>query len=217
MRLVLIAAVVALSFTPQTPGSAQAQAPAGPRVQITFEPGGLVSLVSNGATLREVLAEWTRQGGSTFVNSERLAQTPLILQFSHQPERDVMASLLRPAAGYLLGPRRAGSIGASSFEVVYILPTSNPSMSGNNFSQPVPYQQQQFSTAGAPDDELAPVGRGAPPPQPGQPPPTPAPTPDYNRPAGVSPVAVPVVPITTTSPPPTQPPPPPGRGGASGS
>ena len=215
MRLALIVAVVALSFAPQTPGSAQAPAPAGPRVQITFEPGGLVSLVSNGATLREVLAEWTRQGGSTFVNSERLAQTPLVLQFSHQPEKDVMASLLRQAAGYLLGPRRAGSIGASSFEVVYILPTSNPSLSGNTFSQPQ-YQQQQISTPGAPDDELPPVGRGGPPPQPGQPAPAPTPTPDYNRPPGVSPVAVPVVPITTTTQPPTQPPPP-GRGGAAGS
>jgi hypothetical protein len=206
MRALLIAAVVALGFAPQVPGlaqaPAQAPAPQGPKVQITFEPNGLVTLVANGATLREILAEWSRQGGSTFVNSERLTGAPQTLQYEHQSETVVMSSILRQAAGFMLGPRREGTRGASSFEVVYILPTSNPS-AGGYMSQPaMPQQQQQITTQGNPDDELAPVsGRGAPGPQPVQAPP---PSNDY-RPAVPS-VAVPIVaqpPTTTTTPPAT--------------
>jgi hypothetical protein len=221
MRLALIAAVISVAFVPQTPGAEQAPVAAvtGPKIQITFEPGGLVSLVTNGATVREILAEWARQGGSTFVNGERLAGPPLTLQFTHQSEKEVMASLLRQAAGYVLGPRRAGTVGASSFEVVYILPTSNPSAGGYTPAPAMPYQQQ-ITTPGNPDDELPPVGRGAPPgaspPPPGAPPaPGPQPVPEY-RPATASGsgVAVPVVaiPPVTTTPPATT-----GRGGNPGS
>jgi hypothetical protein len=206
MRSLLIAAVVALGFAPQAPGQAQepAQAPApqGPKVKITFEADGFVTLIANGATLREILTEWSRQGGSTFVNSERLTGGPQTLRYEHQSETVVMSSILRQASGFVLGPRREGTLGASSFEVVYILPTSNPS-GGGFVSQPtMPQPQQQISTQGAPDDEIAPVqGRGAPGPQPVQAPP---PSNDY-RPAVPS-VAVPIVaqpPTTTTTPPAT--------------
>jgi hypothetical protein len=206
MRALLIAAVVALGFAPQAPGQAQepAQAPApqGPKVKITFEADGFVTLIANGATLREILTEWSRQGGSTFVNSERLTGGPQTLRYEHQSETVVMSSILRQASGFVLGPRREGTLGASSFEVVYILPTSNPS-GGGFVSQPtMPQPQQQISTQGAPDDEIAPVqGRGAPGPQPVQAPP---PSNDY-RPAVPS-VAVPIVaqpPTTTTTPPAT--------------
>lgn len=219
MRALLIAAVVALGFAPQLPGQAQAPAqapaPSGPKVQITFEANGLVSLVANGATLREILTEWSRQGGSTFVNSERLTGGPQTLQYEHQSETVVMSSILRQAAGFILGPRREGTRGASSFELVYILPTSNPS-AGGYMAQPAMSQpQQQVTTQGNPDDEIAPVnGRGAPGPQPVQAPP---PSNDY-RPAVPS-VAVPIVaqpPTTSTSPPSTTTTPPAtttGRGG----
>ena len=219
MRLALAAAVLSAALMPQASGAVQDPAvPAGPKVKITFEEGGFVSLVSNGANVREILAEWSRQGGSTFVNSERLVGTPLNLQFAHQPEKDVMASLLRQASGYVLGPRRAGTVGASSFEVVYILPTSNP-MAGGYTSTPS-YQQPpppQYSTVGSPDDEIPPVGRGAPPPQPAPgapPPPGPQPAPNYQPAPAGSGVAVPVVaipPVSTSTPPPNT-----GRGGNPG-
>ena len=200
MRLALIAAVVAVAFMPQAQSSAQA--PAAPKVQITFEQGGLVSLVANDATVREILVEWSRQGGSTFVNGERLSGSPLTLEFSHQPEKDVIASILRQAAGYLIGPRRAGTVGASTVEVVYILPTSNPSSSGYTPPASTTYQPQpQISTPGSPADELPPVqpGRGAPGLQPG---PMPPPNPYPSQP-GASGVAVPVVPVVPVTTPPT--------------
>ena len=220
MRALLIAAVVALGFAPQAPGLAQApvQAPApqGPKVQITFEPNGFVTLVANGATLREILTEWSRQGGSTFVNSERLTGSPQTLQYVHQAETVVMSSILRQAAGFILGARREGTRGASSFEVVYILPTSNPS-AGGYMSQPTMPQQQQVTTPGNPDDELAPVnGRGAPGPQPVQASPL---SNEYR--SAVPSVAVPIIaqpPTTTTAPPaPTAPPPATTGSGAGGS
>lgn len=200
MRLLLIAAIIAVGLTPQAPGFAQA--PAAPKVQVTFEPDGLVSLVANGATVREILAEWSRLGGSTFVNGERLSGAPMTVQFLHQPEKDVISSVLRQASGFVLGPRRAGSIGASSLEVVYILPTSNPTAGGYVPSPTVP-SRPQVSTPGAPDDELLPVqGRGAPAAPPQQQPNAPA---QYPAQPGVSGVAVPVVPVVpvTTAPPPT--------------
>lgn len=222
MRLALAAAVIAVALMPQASGAVQEPAiQTGPKVKITFEEGGLVSLVSNGANVREILAEWSRQGGSTFVNSERLVGTPLTLQYAHRPEKEVMASLLRQAAGYVLGPRRAGTIGASSFEVVYILPTSNPMAGGYNSTPSYQAPQPQYSTVGAPDDEIPPAGRGAPPPQPapGAPPPGPQPASGYQpaAPAG-SGVAVPVIaiPPVTTSPPTPTPTPAPGRGGNPG-
>jgi hypothetical protein len=93
MRAVLIAAVIALGVSAHVPGLAQGQS--APRVQVTFEPNGLVTLVVNGASAREVLSEWSRQGGSKFVNAERLASTPLTLEFKSQPEADVIGSILR--------------------------------------------------------------------------------------------------------------------------
>jgi hypothetical protein len=214
MRLALIVAVVAVGFTPQIPGLAQA--PAGPKVQITFETGGTVTLKATDASAREILAEWARLGGSTFVGAERLMGSPMTLEFNRQPERDVIASILRQASGYVIGPRRAGTIGASSFEVVYILATSTATTSGFTPAPPVQYQQQ-YPTPGAPDDELPPVqGRGAPGPQQAPPPNAPpAPGPGEYRPStpGVSGVAVPVVPVVPV----TTPPPPAGRGAGSSS
>lgn len=213
MRLALIVAVVAVGFTPQIPGFAQA--PAGPKVQITFEEGGAVTLKANEASAREILAEWARLGGSIFVGAERLMGGPLTLEFTRQPERDVMASILRQASGYVIGPRRAGTIGASSFEVVYILATSTASTAGYTPAPQIQYQQPQFPTTGAPDDELPPVqGRGAPGPQ-APPAPTPTPGPGDYRPSqpGVSGVAVPVVPVVPV----TTPAPATGRGGAGSS
>jgi hypothetical protein len=223
MRAVLIAAVIALGVSAHVPGLAQGQS--APRVQVTFEPNGLVTLVVNGASAREVLSEWSRQGGSKFVNAERLASTPLTLEFKSQPEAEVIGSILRGASGYLLGPRREGNLGASSFELVYILPTSNPS-GGAYVPPPAFTPQPRVTTPGAPDDEIAPVqGRGVQPPGP-QPAPGPQPPPiEPNRPAGSSSsVVVPVVPVvpvtttpTTTAPPPTTTAPPPtGRGGGGG-
>ena len=68
MRPLLFGLLITIGFAPQIPGLAQTPAatPTGPKVQVTFEPGGLVSLVANGATVREVLSQWEAKGGTKF-------------------------------------------------------------------------------------------------------------------------------------------------------
>jgi hypothetical protein len=219
MRIRVLASAAALALTLQIVGSAQEQAPA-PRLQLAFEGDGTVTLVSNGATLREILAEWTRKGGTPFPGAERLAGGAMALQFDKMPEAQVLNSLLRSAAGYIVGPRREGSAGASQFEVVYVVATSNATASSYTPSAYTP-PQPQFSTPGSPDQEIPrATGPGGQPATPagqsgavaGQPNPSapPAPSPGV-RPSGVAVPVVPVVPVT--SPPPTTGT---GRGGGGG-
>ncbi len=152
----VVAAIVVLVL----PVSAQNPAPAASKVQLTFEDGGTVTLFATGATVREILAEWTRRGGTVFVGAEQLPTTPLTVQYDHRPEAEVAASLLRQAAGFVIGPRDEVPPGASTIEVVVVLAVSKPSAA----SVPPP----------APDREIAPspgrAGQSAPddPPPPAQ-------------------------------------------------
>jgi len=216
MRPLLIGLMLAIGFAPQLPGMAQEPAPVQtpapppPSVKLTFEPGGLVSLTATNISLREILTEWTRKGGTIFQGHDRLAAAPLTLQYEHRPEIEVMNSLLRGAAGVVMAPRdQIVANGTSGLGIVFITATSSPTAGG--YSAPAyTAPQQQFSTQGNPDQEIQPAspGRGAEPPQPSAPPPAP-------RPAGVSPVAVQVVPVPAAGATPTPTPTPsgPGRGG----
>ena len=223
MRVVLIGLVVAIGFAPRLSGQAPpqepapVQVPAGPKVQVTFE-AGTVSLVANGATLREILAEWTRKGGTPFVGAERLSGGPLTLQYDRRPETEVVGSLLRGASGMIMAPRLDPSTGKSQLEVVYVLATSTATAVTSNYSTPSynPMPQPTVSSASSPDIEIPPAapGRTGEPPQGAAAPSAPP------RPAGVSGVAVPVVampPTPGTAPPPaTGTPPTTGRGGGGG-
>jgi hypothetical protein len=203
MRVLLVAAVVGVGLASQAP--APAQAPAEKSLQITFEPNGMVSLVAENVTLREILAAWTREGGCQFVNADRLTGAPMSVRYEHEAETEVVASLLKQTAGYILGPRRAGAAGASRFEAVYITPTSRP-VSNGVYTPPQTVNSPSLPTPGSPDDEVPPVAAlpGNQPQNPSQQPPTP----DYGaRPGSVAVPVVPIVPVTSTPPPGT------GRGG----
>ena len=198
------------------PATPAVQAPTGPRLKLTFEPDGKVTLVSNGATLREILDEWSRKGNTPFVGADRLPGGPQILQYENQNEVEVMSSLLRSASGYVLAPRREGSTGASQFEAVFIVAQSTSTAVASSSGFQNTYTQPTVSTAGSAEEEISPARPGPGPQQAPAAPPPPAP-----RPAGASGVAVPVVPVvsvgpagssTTTPPPPTTT----GRGGGGG-
>jgi len=228
MRTALIGLLFAVGLAPQIPGSAQQTAapvvqtaqdvaapvpapmPAAPSVKVTFEPGGFVTLSATNASLRAILDEWTRKGGTMFNGADRLAASPMTVQYDRRPEIEVMNSLLRGAAGVVMAPRdQIVANGTSGLGIVFITATSSPTAGG--YSAPAyTAPQQQFSTQGNPDQEIQPAapGRGAEPPQPSAPPPAP-------RPAGVSPVAVQVVPVPAAGATPTPTPTPsgPGRGG----
>lgn len=100
-------------------------APASAQQSITLEfKDGRVSLNAQNAPLRAILGEWARLGGSIIVNGDRVAGAPVTLELVAVPERQALDTLLRSVAAYMLAPRRAGSVGASTFDRILILPTS---------------------------------------------------------------------------------------------
>jgi hypothetical protein len=219
------------------------QAPGPRQLELSFDQQGRVTLVANNVTLREILAEWARRGGTTIMNLDKLAGAPIEypIRFENAPEMDVMQALLRGVAGKAYVPRLVGTPGASRLAIVHLTPTSNAS--GSVVASPNVPLSPQTPTRGAPEDEIPPVQRpqmGQSPPAPGQPQQnmqqqqglpqgyqqTPRPgMPGSTVPGGSAlPQIVPITPINTpqtTTPPPTNtgrggaPPPPPPVGGGS--
>ncbi len=85
---------------------------------------GRATVVARNATLRQVLAEWARVGGTRIVNLERVAGAPDSFELRNVPEAKALATLLRSVAGYIAAPRPAASRGASIYDRILILPTS---------------------------------------------------------------------------------------------
>jgi hypothetical protein len=87
---------------------------------------GRATVIAKDVTLRQILAEWSRVGNTRIVNGEKMAGGPITLELVDMPEKDALDILLRTAAGYLTGPRPAGTPGASLYDRVMILATSRP-------------------------------------------------------------------------------------------
>jgi hypothetical protein len=186
--------VVSVSPNAQSP-----QAPQAPtrKLELTFDGAGNVTLIAQGVTVQEVLAEWSRRGGSVIDGAARLAGGPISVQFGPTPEVQVLESLLRNASGLILLPRLAGTPGASRLDV-RILATSNPSQMFSSAGSGV--MTPPVSTAGSPDDEVPPVTPVPVANAPGQVQSNPQAPP--RPPTGVSPVVpvVPISPVPTTAP-----------------
>ena|SRR5688572_8581094 len=116
-----IIAIVAVLLSPALPSAAQTVAAPTVRVQFT---GGLVTVVAQNASLRQILAEWARLGGTTFVNAERVPATPVTLELQNVTERQALEVLLRSVSGYMVAAREVSGPGASSFDRILIVPTS---------------------------------------------------------------------------------------------
>jgi hypothetical protein len=140
------------------------QAPGPRQLEIAFDQQGHVTLIANNVTLREILAEWARRGGTRIINLDRLAGGPIDypIRFENAAEMEVMQALLRGIAGKAYVPRVLGTPGASRLEIVHLTPVSNAS--GAYVPAPVAPPSANLPTRGAPEDEIPPVQR----PQPGQ-------------------------------------------------
>jgi hypothetical protein len=135
MRALTLKSIVAAAFVLVVSGSVAAQAPAR-KLQITFDNQGNVTLIAEGVTVNDILREWTRVGGSQFPGSEKLVSTMLPpVQFENHPEAEVLKSLLRSAAGYMIAPRPKGSAGPSRFNVLMVA-TSTATASSSGYSSP---------------------------------------------------------------------------------
>ena len=133
-RIVLAAVLVAVASLP-----AQAQT-----VKVEFLMGK-VNLVAQDASLRAILNEWARVGGTKLVNPERLTGGPLTLELIGVPERQALDILLRDVGGYMLGPRPALVTGVSAFDrlvvVAAVAGRPQPVTAGRGFPAPRPAPQ----------------------------------------------------------------------------
>ena len=115
LRILTFAAALLLAHT----GLASAQS-----IKLEFQ-DGRVNLSAQNAPIRAILAEWARLGGTNIVNGERVTGAPLTLELQGIPERQALDVVLRDVAGYMIAARELPGRGASKFDRVMILPTSN--------------------------------------------------------------------------------------------
>lgn len=95
-------------------------------VRVTFA-NGRVTIIASDATVSEILAEWSRVGGSTFVDADKIpSRERVTLHLEDRTELDAIDVLLRRVAGYMVAPVSGPSSGPSVVERVFILPTSTP-------------------------------------------------------------------------------------------
>src|SRR5262249_20609243 len=92
--------------TPAAPAQPRPPRPPSPssqrKLQLSVK-DGLVTLVAQNVTVRDIMSEWQRRTGCQFVNAEKLTSGPLTLDFPGRPELEVIGALLRDSAGTTAG------------------------------------------------------------------------------------------------------------------
>lgn len=130
--------------------------------------GGTVTLEARDATVREILAEWSRVGKTRVLNGESLNSEPLTLQLKGVPEREALEILLRSIAGFVAAPRAAGQLSASLFDRIVLMPAPRPAAApAQAAAQPGRQQPPMFSRPQPPpppdnavDDQDEPLPNG---------------------------------------------------------
>jgi hypothetical protein len=89
-------------------------------VRVAFK-DGRVDVVARDATLREILLEWERVGGTRIVNRDRVPGTRLSLELKGVPEGQALTTLLRPIAGYMASWRLGPDGGSSAFSRIVLM------------------------------------------------------------------------------------------------
>jgi hypothetical protein len=86
---------------------------------------GRVTIVAQDVSIRQILDEWGRVGQTKIVGAERLTGPAVTLELHDVPEGRALEALLRSASGYIAKPR-SGTVGASTYDRILIMPTSRP-------------------------------------------------------------------------------------------
>lgn len=149
MKTLHLLAVVALLGAGATSAAAQG-------VTLEFQ-DGKVRLSAQNVSVSQILAEWARRGRTTIVNGERVPGPPVTLELQDVSEQQALDTLLRSASGYLVAAREATIDGASSFDRIYILPTSSRPTNAVAIQQ---QPQQALQVQDDLDDEPQPGPRG---------------------------------------------------------
>jgi hypothetical protein len=116
MRTTLFAA--ALSVILSLPAAAQ------PTVKVSFQPGGRVSVDATAATVRAILNEWAKNGGTKVVGAEKVSGAPVTLKLVNVPEAQALEIILRSVAGYMAAPAKMAS-GPSIYDRILIMATTS--------------------------------------------------------------------------------------------
>jgi hypothetical protein len=120
---------------------------------------GKVRLNAQNVTVSQILSEWSRRGRTTIVNGERVPGPAVTLELTDVPEQQALDIVLRSVSGYLVAARDTAIAGASTFDRIYILPTSSRP-SGAAPVQPQPQQALQVQDDLDDDDPLPTGPRG---------------------------------------------------------
>jgi hypothetical protein len=140
--------VCALALLAGFPGLAQAG-----EVRLAIK-DGRVDLMARDATLREILVEWERVGGTRIVNRDRVPGTRLNLDLSAVTEDQALTTLLRPIAGYMASRRIGPEGGASAFSRIVLMTAA---------ATPVSYPAAGTVLSAAPSGTGTQPGGGGPP------------------------------------------------------
>jgi len=111
---------------------------------------GRVTLSTRDASLREILMEWERVGGTRVFNRDRVPSAVLTLELTDVPEPQALATLLRSIAGYVTAVRIDPAGGASRYSRIILMPGE---------AAPVATAAAAASPAGTP---VGPMGPGGP-------------------------------------------------------
>ncbi len=115
MRRTLL--IAALTLVVAAPAGAQ-------QLKVSFNEG-LVSVDASAVPVRQILAEWARQGGTRVVGVDRITGAPLTIKLINVPEPRALEVILRSVAGYMAAPRASGT-GASIYDRILVMATSTP-------------------------------------------------------------------------------------------
>lgn len=101
------------------------------QVSLTMN-NGRVTLKATNATVRQILDEWARVGGTKLVNADKLGSQPVTLTLVDEPEGQALETILRSAAGYMVSERANPAPNASRFDRIMLMARSTPVTSGNS-------------------------------------------------------------------------------------
>jgi len=127
-------------------------------VTLEFQDGGKVRLTAQNVSVSQILAEWARRGHTTIVNGDRVPGPPVTLELENVSEQEALDIVLRGVSGYLVAARETAVSGASSFDRIYILPTSSRPTTAAAVGPQQPQQAVQVPDDQGDDDAPPPNG-----------------------------------------------------------
>jgi hypothetical protein len=122
MRTTLLAA--ALSVILAVPAAAQ------PSVKVSFQEGGRVTVEATSATVRSILNEWAKNGGTKVIGADKVSGAPVTLKLVNVPEAQALETILRSVAGYMAAPSKIAT-GPSIYDRILIMATTSAPPAAN--------------------------------------------------------------------------------------